>query len=299
MPAIREVKKSILNLLFLLAAASLFLFYKNMFYLYIITISLMILMFIKSYRQGIKNGLAWLGIIMFVMIISMLRYGLLNLNDFSEILLVLAPSIIVGLLAEKQRKYVSQLKETYVSTLKALAEATDARDSYTQGHSERVAKYSVSIAKELLLPENEINVLEQAALLHDIGKIAVPDQILNKTEPFNENDWQIMKKYPEHSQRIIANLSFLSEVIPTVLYHHKRFDKRGYPVEEPETKIPLAAQILSVADALDAMTSDRPYRGRLSLEQAFEELEKGSGSQFDPKVVRAFKKAKGSTETSG
>lgn len=289
----RNTKNLILNILFLLSGLSLFLFYKNMFYLHIITISSMIFMFIKSYRQGIKNGLAWLGVIIFVMAISMLRDRSLDSNELSEILLILAPSVIVGLLAEKQRKYVAQLKETYVSTLKALAEATDARDSYTQGHSERVAQYAVLTARELLLSESEINSLEQAALLHDIGKIGVPDNILHKKEPFNEDDWQIMKKHPEHSQRILANLSFLNEIIPIVLYHHKRFDRKGYPVEESEARIPLAAQILTVADAFDAMTSDRPYRVRLSLEQALEELEKGSGSQFDPKIVKAFKKAKG------
>lgn len=102
----------------------------------------------------------------------------------------------------------------------------------------------------------------------------------------------LMKKHPEYSQKIISNLNFLSEIIPTVFYHHKRFDNKGYPVKNLEGKVPLTAGILAVADAFDAMTSDRSYRDKLELEQALGELEKGSGTQFDPKVVEAFKRIK-------
>ncbi len=279
----------VLNILFLLSSMSLFLFYKNMFYLHIIAISLMILMLVKCYYQGIRNGLFWLGLIVLPFVISMFKDSVLSSNELSEILLVLVPSITVGLLAEKQRRYIKQLKETYIATLKALAEATDARDSYTQGHSERVAKYAVLIAKEMLLAERQIYYLEQAALLHDIGKIAVPDTVLHKTSSLNEEEWVIMKKHPEYSQRIISNLNFLSETIPTILYHHKRFDHKGYPFGKLEGEIPVTAGILAVADAFDAMTSDRPYRNKLSLEQALEELEKCAGTQFDPCVVTALK----------
>lgn len=250
----------------------------------------MILMLIKCYFNGIKNGLIWITSILSVLTILMLRDGILTKNEISEILLILGPSITVGFLAEKQRKYIGQLKDTYISTLKALAEATDARDTYTRGHSERVAQYAVLIAKQLSLSNNEIGALEQAALLHDIGKIAVPDHILHKTEGLDENDWSIMKKHPEYSQRILSNLSFLSQTLPIILYHHKRFDNKGYPFGDEAVSKPLAAEILAVADAFDAMTSDRPYRNKLSLGQALEELEKCSGTQFDPEVVKAFKK---------
>lgn len=144
-----------------------------------------------------------------------------------------------------------------------------------------------------MLAERQIYYLEQAALLHDIGKIAVPDTVLHKTGPLNEEEWAIMKKHPEYSQRIISKLNFLSETIPTILYHHKRFDHKGYPFGKLEGKIPVTAGILAVADAFDAMTSERPYRNKLSLEQALEELEKASGTQFDPEVVKAFKRVKG------
>ena len=286
----KNSKNLILDILFLLFGLSLFLFYKNMFYLHIIVISLMVLILIKCYYQGIKNGLAWLSLIISPMVILMLEDGSLTANELSEVLLILGPSIIVGLLAERQRQYIKQLKETYVSTLHALAEATDARDSYTQGHSKRVAKYAVWIAKEMSLSDSEINYLEQASLLHDIGKIAVPDRILHKKDPLEEDEWIIMRKHPEYSQKIISRLDFLSAILPIVLYHHRRFDEREHPFEENRVNVRLIAGILAVADAFDAMTSDRPYRDKLSLEQAFEQLEKYSGTQFDPEVVKAFKK---------
>jgi HD-GYP domain-containing protein (c-di-GMP phosphodiesterase class II) len=276
--------------LFLSVGIGLLLFYGNMLYLHIIVISLMIVMLIKCYYQGVLNGLSWLSLIILSLIALMFKNGVFTNNELSEIMLILIPSVIVGLLAEKQRRYVKQLKETYLSALKALAEATDARDSYTQGHSERVAKYAVSMAKELSLSEREINSLEQAALLHDIGKIAIPDKILHKTGPLDESDWSIMRRHPEHGQRILSKLSFLSETLPLVLYHHIRFDKEGYPAKKKSVKIPLTARILTVADAFDAMTSDRAYRSRLSVKQALEELEKCSGTQFDPEAVKALKK---------
>lgn len=243
-----------------------------------------------------KNGIPWLSLIILPMMLSMFQDGILTTNELSEILLILGPSITVGLLAERQRRYIKQLKETYISTLKALAEAIDARDSYTQGHSERVAKYAVLIAKEMPLSENEIGYLEQAALLHDIGKIAMPDTVLHKTGSLNEEEWIIMKKHPEYSQRILSNLIFLSETMPTILYHHKRFDNNGYPLGKLKGEIPVTARILAVADAFDAMTTDRPYRNRLSLKQALEELEKGSGTQFDPEVVQIVKRIKSFTD---
>ena len=295
---VSNTKNLILNILFLLCGLNLFLFYKNMVYLHIIVISLMILVLIKCYYQGIKNGLVWLSLIIFPVVISMLKGGILTTNEISEVLLILGPSIIAGLLAERQRRYVWRLKETYISTLRALAEATDARDNYTQGHSERVARYAVSIAKEMGLSNNEINYLEQASLLHDIGKIAVPDSILHKKEKLTEEEWLIIKRHPEHSQRILSKLSFLSQIIPTVLYHHKRFDNKGYPSEETQASIPLAARILAVADAFDAMTSDRPYRDRLAVEEALEELKRCSGTQFDSKVVEALEKVHKTTTQS-
>ncbi len=285
-----DIKRLILNILFLFNGLSIVLFYKNMFYLHIIVIALMILILIKCYYQGIKNGLVWLSLMIAPMVISMLRDTILTTNELSEILLILGPALIVGLLAERQRRYLKQLKETYIATLEALAEATDARDAYTQGHSERVANYAVWIARGMQLSDQEVNYLKEAALLHDIGKLAVPDRILHKKERLDEDEWLIMRKHPEYGQRILSKLDFLSPVLPIVLYHHRRFDEHKDSLIESESKVTVATRILTVADAFDAMTSDRPYRDKMSPEQALAELERCSGSQFDSGVVGAFKK---------
>jgi len=280
----------LLNCLFLLSGIGLLLFYANMLYLHIIVIFLMILVLIKSYHRGIRNGLIWFGLAVSPVAIHILKGTVISAIELSEILLISVPAVTVGLLAERQRRYIRELKGNYISTLKALAEATDARDSYTQGHSERVARYAVLIAKEMLLPESEINYLEQAALLHDIGKLAVPDRILHKKDPLDEDEWIIMRKHTEYSEKILSKLNFLSPILPLVLHHHRRFEEKSHSLEKGLVNVSLITAILSVADAFDAMTSDRPYRNRLSTEQALEELEKCSGTQFDPKVVKAFKK---------
>mgnify|MGYP001619046281 CR=1 FL=1 len=287
-----DSRNIITNISFLLCGFSLFLFYRNMLYLHSAVILLMILMLVKCYYQGMKDGVFWLMLVITPMIILVFQDGILTMSKFSEILLILVPSLLVGLLADKARRYVKQLKETYISTLKALAAITDARDSYTQGHSERVARYSTLIAKEMRLSDTEIDFLEQASLLHDIGKIAVPDRILNKKEPLSDDEWIVIKRHSEYSQKILSNLTFLSNVLPIVLYHHNRFDDKKFPLET-EPKITMATRILTVADAYDAMTSDRPYRDRLSSEEALMELKKCSGAQFDPGVVKIFEKAYG------
>jgi len=288
----KNAKNLILDILFLLSGLSLFLFYRNMFFLHIIVVSLMIIMLVKCYYWGLKNGLIWITLIILPFIILMFKDSVLTKNEFSEALLILVPSITVGLLADKQRRYIKQLKETYISTLKALAAITDARDSYTQGHSERVARYSVLIAREMRLSDNEINFLEQASLLHDIGKIAVPDSILHKKEPLNEEEWIIIKRHPEYSQKILSNLSFLSDILPIILYHHNRFDSKDFTLEQ-RPGAAMATRILTLADAFDAMTSQRPYRNKLSAEEALEELKRCSSAQFDPEVVEAFEKVYG------
>lgn len=286
----KNITNKFLDILFVFAGASLLVFNKEMSYVHGISIALMILMAVKCYYRGIKNGIIWLGLVTAPVVVFMFKSGGLGAGDFSGILLIVISSLISGLLGEKQRLYVRQLKETYLSTLKTFADIIDARDPYTHGHSERVARYAVSIAQELSVPEKEVEFLEKAALLHDIGKIAVPDHILHKKGPLSDDEWQIMKKHPEHSHRILSRLNFLSPILSIVLYHHQRVDNNGYPEKGPHTTLPLTTRILMVADAFDAMTSDRPYRKGLSREQALRELEKGSGSQFDPEVIEVFKR---------
>jgi len=183
-----------------------------------------------------------------------------------------------------------RLKETYDATLEALAAALDARDSETGGHSSRVTIYTMDMAKELGLTESDHEWLdiERAALLHDVGKIGVSDAILNKPGPLTSEEWQQMRKHPAIGYEMLKDVKFLSTAAEIVYAHHERYDGKGYPTGLRGEDVPLGARIFAVADAFDAMTSDRPYRRALPVDKAREEIENNSGTQFDPNVVEAF-----------
>jgi putative two-component system response regulator len=186
------------------------------------------------------------------------------------------------------RVALEELEETQVSTMQALAAAVEARDPYTRGHCERVTQYALGIAEALAFSHQELEVLKRAAILHDIGKVAVPDNILRKKGRFNEDDWIEVRKHPEAGQMMLAHLTFLWPSLPLIRHHHERHDGSGYPDGLVADGIPLGARILAVADAFDAMTSDRPYREAFALPDALEELDRCTGSQFDPKIVKVF-----------
>ena len=192
---------------------------------------------------------------------------------------------------EKMMKKIKGLNEelsgAYIETIKSLAEALEARDSYTKSHSDIVADYAKRIAEKMGLPFYEIKKIIQSALLHDLGKMAMPDGILNKPGPLNEKEWEEVRKHPEKSEEILKHLTFIT-FLPIIRHHHERFDGTGYPDKLSGEKIPLGARILAVADSFEAMTRDRSYRKALSKERAIEEIKRCSGSQFDPKVVMAF-----------
>ncbi len=175
-----------------------------------------------------------------------------------------------------------------ISIIYALAATVDAKDSYTYGHSRKVSEYAVSIAEALELPELQISTIRAAGLLHDIGKIGVPDSILNKKEPLTDLEWGPIKTHPEIGVEILRHVSELSDCLPLILHHHERYDGKGYPAGLKGTSIPIGARILTIADAFDAMTTPRPYRGRMSFEDALEELEKHAGTQFDQALVSVF-----------
>ncbi len=185
-------------------------------------------------------------------------------------------------------RLIENLKNSYISTVRALAEAIDAKDEYTRGHSVRVAAYAVSIAKEMKLSAKEIEGIETASYLHDVGKIGVSDKILLKPTKLSGDEIEIIKNHPMTSARILAPIEFPWDIEPIVFQHHEHFDGEGYPSHLKANKISIGARILSVADAYEAMTSDRPYRPALSQKESIEELKKGSGSQFDPDVVDAI-----------
>ncbi|MDI6858843.1 MAG: HD-GYP domain-containing protein [Dehalococcoidia bacterium] len=183
-----------------------------------------------------------------------------------------------------------RLKETYDATLEALAAALDARDRETAGHSSRVTVYTMSMAERLGIHKNSDEWLdiERASLLHDVGKIGIADSILNKAGPLTPEEWQEMRRHPAIGYDMLKDVKFLSGAAHIVYAHHERYDGKGYPEGLKGDDIPLGARIFAVADAFDAMTSDRPYRRALPWDKAREEIVNNSGIQFDPIVVEAF-----------
>jgi len=170
----------------------------------------------------------------------------------------------------------------------ALAATVDAKDHYTYGHSKKVSEYAVALSEAVGLPEDRITTIRAAALLHDIGKIGVPDSILNKEGTLTEEEWEQIKAHPQDGVEILRHIINLVNCLPAILHHHERYDGNGYPSGLKGGDIPSEARILAVADAYDAITSLRPYRQRLSPEQAIEELKRCAGTQFDPELVDVF-----------
>jgi putative nucleotidyltransferase with HDIG domain len=181
--------------------------------------------------------------------------------------------------------------ERSTAALEALSATVDARDTYTAGHSRRVAGFAVEIARELGLEGSVLLGIDQAALLHDIGKIAVPDEVLLKEGPLTASEWIVMRSHPEEGARIIERLGYLDDVVPGIRHHHERPDGRGYPEGLMGDEIPLAARIIHVADALDAMTTKRLYRKEMSWEDALAEIYRGRGTDFCELCVDALERA--------
>ena len=180
------------------------------------------------------------------------------------------------------------LHESYLSIIRALVSALELKDSYTSGHSESVSRYAVALAKGLKLSPQEIDSIEVAAILHDIGKIGVQESILNKSEKLNDEEWKEMRRHPEFSYKILKEVNFPWKIKPLIYAHHERYNGKGYPAGLKGEKIPLGARILAVADTFAAMTSDRAYRKGLSKEVAIEELKRVAGTQLDPELVKVF-----------
>ena len=178
-----------------------------------------------------------------------------------------------------------------MSTLLALSRAIEARDPYSSGHAIRVGAMAEVVAFRLGWDEADIELLRMGAALHDIGKLAVPEQILSKPGPLDDDELAEMRRHPEKGARMVARVKALQLAVPAVLYHHERWDGRGYPVGVEGDAIPPEARVLAVVDAFDAMTTDRSYRRAVSEEGAVNELERCSGTQFDPEVVRVFAEA--------
>ncbi|MEK6536806.1 MAG: HD domain-containing phosphohydrolase, partial [Actinomycetota bacterium] len=179
---------------------------------------------------------------------------------------------------------------TGMETIRALAAALDAKDSYTASHSEAVKILSVKIAARMRLDAKQGEILEWAGLLHDIGKVAVPDSILNKPGALEPDEWAIIREHPRMGVLVLKEAPQLSTIIPIVLHHHENFDGSGYPIGIAGEGIPLLARIMRVADVYMAMVSARPYRKALSSPEAWIEIEKASGRLFDPTIVEVFER---------
>ena len=184
----------------------------------------------------------------------------------------------------------AKFKRLFVEAIGGLINALEARDEHTANHSVKVRRYAMLIAKEMSLPQGTVEHLGRAAMLHDIGKIGLPDCVLLKPGVLTPEEWEIVKGHPVTGVRIMEGMEFLDQEIPAVRYHHERFDGRGYPEGLAGSAIPLAARILAVADSFDAMTSARVYRDGMPVQKAVDELRKNSGLQFDPAVVDVFLK---------
>lgn len=206
--------------------------------------------------------------------------------------------VLRGVYARSSRRIVAQagaledalaLRErTYDATLTALTSALDFRDNETGGHSDRVVGYMELLLEQMEIRGTELAMLRRGALLHDIGKIGVPDNVLRKPTALSEAEWAVMKRHPEFGAKIISGIPFLEEVARIVRHHHERWDGMGYPDGLKGDRIPLGARIFAVGDSFDAMTSDRPYRRALLIDAAREEIRRCAGTQFDPSVVTAF-----------
>ncbi|MCA9509749.1 MAG: response regulator [Myxococcota bacterium] len=183
-----------------------------------------------------------------------------------------------------------ELRTGYVQTVRALAEAIDAKDAYTRGHSERVGVYASRIARQMGMRKEMIERVYISGILHDIGKIGIPDAIITKPARLDDAEYEEIKKHPEIGARILEPVEFLREIVPCVRHHHEWFDgsDSGYPYRLRGDQIPLPSRVILVADTVEAMTSNRPYRNALPLDVVVRELHKYSGSQFDPTVVEAF-----------
>ncbi len=180
------------------------------------------------------------------------------------------------------------LQRLFTGSIKALAQALEAKDEYTQGHSARVAEESVNIARYLSLSDTEIQRMWLAGYLHDIGKIGIKEAVLNKPGKLNEEEWHLIQQHPVVAGRILGPIPELSDIIDIIVHHHERYDGSGYPDGLEGNAIPLGARILAVADTYDALTSRRPYRDSLTLEEAHRILEEAAGTYLDPVIARAF-----------
>jgi len=197
-------------------------------------------------------------------------------------------SVIYNPMHHNVEELTQDNEEMNMATIYALTAAIDAKDHYTFGHSQRVAKYASAIAEKAGASKEEVNTIYQASLLHDVGKIGIPENILTKFSRLEDHEYETMKMHVDMSITIIKYLPSFNHVIPAVLGHHERWDGRGYPRRIAGENIPFSARCIGIADAFDAITSNRHYKSELSVDYALDEIEKNAGTQFDPYLAKVF-----------
>ena len=253
-------------------------------YLYFIAIIL------SGYWYGRRGGI-FMGILTSAMAFFHSYLYLPSINLFgiifrSSFFIVLGG--VVGYLTEKEHLERQIVQTSHMDLVKVLSSTLDAKDSYTEGHSFRVASIAKRTGDILKLPKEDIQILYEASLFHDIGKIGIDDAILKKSGSLTPQEFEKIRAHPELGVKILKQVEYFQKFIIAVRHHHERFDGKGYPEGLSGEKIPLIARIITIADAYDAMTSQRPYRKPLTCDEAIAAIKNGSGTQFDPAVVNAF-----------
>jgi len=198
------------------------------------------------------------------------------------------PSVDIGLLKDRIEKLTKRTNQSLIEAVFAFAKTIELKDQYTGEHVEKTVQYATEIARALNLPEEEIERIKQAAILHDLGKIGISEKILVKKSKLTKEEFEEIKKHPQIGVDIIRPIKFLHNIIPTMLYHHERWDGKGYPGGLKGEEIPIGARIVAISDVYQALISNRPYRKRFSKEEALKLIKNGSGTQFDPVVVAKF-----------
>lgn len=221
--------------------------------------------------------------------------GVLNVSKFSgspfttsdlQVVLILSSQVVAAM--ENAALY-DDLRESYFRTVQALVAAVEAKDPYTKWHSTNVAKYAVAIARDMGISPSHLEEIHIASILHDVGKIGISERIISKPDRLSREEFDIMKDHPAHGIKILEPIGFSPTIINAIYQHHERYDGKGYPRGLEGDEIVIGARILNVADTIDAMVSERPYRGIISSQEVIEELEKEAGGQFDPKVAESAK----------
>jgi hypothetical protein len=257
----------------------------------VIAVNAALMLGILAFQEQIKPATIWRNMVV-TSVGPYFAYGLLGLlmavlwtvGGGFVAALVLLPLLV----ARRAWNQYAEQREAYESTIRALVQAVETKDHYTRGHSERVSRASVLIARILRMRDDRVEALRYAGILHDVGKLGVPTRVLQKTGALDDEEFDAIKRHPWNGTEMVRGIAFLEEAYTGIMHHHERLDGRGYPMGLAGHDIPEFARIIAVADAFDSMTSTRSYRGARQVPEALKELEKCAGTQFDPSMVSAL-----------